>query len=70
MSAIDAGSMTAAAAAPCTARAATSAPSVGASAQATEATRKPAMPQPMARFAPMRSDRLPANSSRDAKSSV
>jgi hypothetical protein len=59
-----------AAVAPWTARAAMSAPSVGARAQATDASRKPAMPQLMARFAPIRSDRLPAKSSSDANSSV
>ena len=45
-------------------------PDVGASAHATDATRNSAMPHPSALFAPIRSDRFPANSSNAANISV
>ncbi|BAS15995.1 hypothetical protein AHiyo8_42980 [Arthrobacter sp. Hiyo8] len=45
-------------------------PDVGARAHATDATRNSAMPHPSALFAPIRSDRLPANSSSEANISV
>ena len=65
ISAIVAGNMMAAPA-PWTNRAAMRAPVVGAAAQATDASRNTAIPHPSARFAPMRSDRFPANSSNEA----
>jgi hypothetical protein len=63
--AIDAG-VIAAAAAPCTNRAATSRPRVGARPHATEASTNNTMPPPKARLAPSRSDSDPAVSSRAA----
>lgn len=69
ISAIDAGSMIDAAP-PWRKRAAMSTPDVGASAHATDATRKRAIPHPSALFAPIRSDRFPANSNNAANISV
>ena len=68
-SAIDAGSMIAAPA-PWAQRAAISAAEVGANAQAADVTPNTAMPRAIAFLAPIRSDRLPANSSSAANSSV
>jgi hypothetical protein len=67
--AIDAGSMTAAPA-PCRQRAAMSTVMLGATAQAAEARVNPTIPSSRAFFAPIRSARLPANSSREANSRV
>ena len=67
--AIDAGNMIAAPA-PCAQRAAINAAEVGANAQAADVTPKRAMPRAIALLAPIRSDRLPANSSRAANSRV
>ena len=66
---IDAGSIMAAAA-PWTNRAAMSALVVGANAQPVDASRNKAIPHPSALFAPMRSDRLPADSSSAANINV
>ena len=69
INAIDAGSMTAAPA-PWTQRAAISAAAVGAAPHPSDATPNTAMPIPSAFLAPIRSETVPANSSRDANSKV
>ena len=66
---IDAGSIVAAAS-PWTNLAAMRAPVVGANAQAVDASRNKAIPQPRALFAPMRSERLPADSNSAANINV
>jgi hypothetical protein len=69
ISAIDAGINTAAAE-PCTNRAATSQPRLGASPQPADAAAKTPAPTVNAREAPTRSDSAPAHSSRPAKARV